>query len=335
MLKALLKMLPIAGIACLLGSFGWAIHEKYFDPISIALGGIGLLFFFTIFIKAEAANLKHYINVGFYSLFVLGLCAVTYLFAARYDSKIDLTAQKLHTLSRGTVNYLNLLKKDVEIVVFDTTEDPYRELLDQYPALTPRIQWSLHDPRKDPLFTRQFDANVSDQLIYIRHGDRKKRISKGEMNENTITNAIVEVTREREIVVYFLGGHGELAFQSPPKGEKDTPSVSIFKDFLSSRAMQVQELNLVERGFVPKDAALIIIAGPQRDLLPSESGQLEKYMEGGGKLLVFFDLPRETGVSVDFSNFAGLLRHYGIDDREEVIVDVNGQRHYGHPSKSR
>ncbi len=331
--KSLVRLIPVLGVALILGSFGWAIRAGFFDATAGAMAGIGSLLFLTIFIETEAANLRHYLSVGFYAALTLGICVILYMFASRYDGRLDLTKRKLHTLSDGTLRYLGLLKKDVEIVAFDTDDKPYRGLLQQYAAATPRVKWSAVDPRRDPVFSRKFDSAIPPQSVYIRHGETKKRISLAEFNEAAITNAIVEVTRQSRIVVNFLRGHGELEFDTPPKAQSQIASVGAFKNFLAGRAMEVDELNLVERGFVPKETTLVVFAGPTRDFLPTEAEQLYKYIEGGGKLLGFMDLPRETGLSVDFTNLTSMLRRLGLDDKEEIVVDVNGKRHHGHPLK--
>ncbi len=327
------RVWPVAGAICVAGSFALAIHRRFFDSLSIALGVLGLAFFLTIFIKVEFANLKHYVNIGLYGVFIFGIFASIYILAGRHNINFDLTPQKIHTLSDGTTKYLRLLKRDVEIVVFDVEDRSYRSLLDRYSAVTPRVKWSLHDPRKDPAFTRQFDPTVAEKTIYIRHREKKKRISESEFKEGAITNAIVEVTRETPIKIYFLSGHGELAFESPPKGKGEVASVGAFKNFLASRAMAVEELDLVQRGFVPADATLVAMAGPARDLFPVETRQLEEYLAGGGKFLLFFDLPSTTGESIDFANLRELLHRAGLEDKEEVVVDLQGKRALGHPLK--
>lgn len=326
-------VLPAAGIVFLLASFGWAIQQRQFDPIAKGLGLVGLLLFFTMFIRAEAANLRHYLHAGFYSLCMLGIGVMLYLFTMRYDARFDLTSNKVHSLTDATESYLRLLGKDVEIVVFDTDDVPYRDLLELYSASTPRVKWSIHDPLADPVFTRQFDPIISENVLYIRSGEKKMRLSKGEFNEHAVTNGIVEVTRDQVIKVCFLTGHGELAFNTPPKESSATPSVGIFKDFLASRVMQVEELDLIKRGFIPKDASLLVIAGPTRDLSPAEANQLEAYLTAGGRLLLLFNLPRQTGASVNYPNLIGVMRRFGLDDKEQVIVDLAGKQTQGHPLK--
>lgn len=322
--KSMAAALPPLGLLCLLGSFGWALWRRDFDPLATGLGALGALAFLTVFLRAELPNWKHHVNTWLYSLFVIGIAACLYALILRHDRQYDLTPQGIHTLSEGTEQFLRLLKKDVQIVAFDTNDKPYRRLLDRYAALTPRVSWSLQDPRKDPLFTAQFAASVDLETVYIRCGDRKKKIAAKEMDENTLTNGIVEVTREGKTKLYFMSGHGELEFQESADG-KSKPPLAEFRDALLDRAIEVGELNLVERGYIPQDATALVLAGPARDLYSVEVRQIEEYFDRGGKLLVFFDLPRPGG-SADFSRLGELLRRRGIQDANYVIVDLEGKR---------
>jgi hypothetical protein len=323
-------VIPVAGVFCLLGAFGWAALRRYFEPGSMALAGVGLVLFLLGFVRAELANLRYYVQTGLYTVFVLGICVSAFMLARRHDVRADLSAQQRHTLSESTLSYLGVLKKDVDIYVFDVEREPYK-LLDRFAEVTPRVEWTLHNPRRDPEFTRQFDANVAEGSIYIQHGEKRKRIGKVELDESAIISAIVEVTRDREITVYFLEGHGELAFERSENPEaEEIPSLSAFREFLATRAMKVAPLNLADRGYIPEDATLLVLAGPTRDLMTVEAQAIEQYLSEGGHLLVMVDLP-QTNVSIDFSNLDGMLRRRGLADDERVIVDFRGQKTEGNP----
>lgn len=323
-------VIPVSGVLCILGSFAWAALRRYFEPGSIALGVLGLLLFLAGFIRAEAANLKYYFQTALYTAFVIGICVCVFLLVRRHDVRMDLSAQKRHTLAETTENYLGVLKKDVEIVVFDVTREPYR-LVDRLTQETPRVTWSIHNPRSDPEFTRQFGGVVPEGTVFIQHGEKQKRISVDEISESALVSGIVEVTREEDVNIYFLEGHGELAFELP-KGAKpeEIPSLSAFKNFLATRAMNVASFNLAEQGYIPEDASLLVLAGPARDLLDVERRAIETYLREGGSLLAMVDLP-QTSVSVDYSNLDSILRRRGIADDELVIADYRGQKTQGNP----
>ena len=64
-------------------------------------------------------------------------------------------------------------------------------------------------------------------------------------------------------------------------------------------------------------------AGPQTDLLQGEVDALAAYLDGGGKLLVLLDPPAD-GSSPGPDLLFGLLRGWGIDVGNDVVVDASG-----------
>lgn len=332
--REFLKVLPVAGIMCLLGAFGWAIwgamEYGYLIPGAAMLGGLGILFFLTTFIGGEIANLKYYLRVGVYTVFVLGTVVVIYLGVRLHDRRFDLTPQKRHTLSEQTRRYLPLLRKEVEVVVFDTDRRPYEDLLSRYAALTPLFKWSIRDPSKDPEFTRKFDPVVANKTIYVTHDKKRKRMPGDEFSESLLTNAIVEVTRETSVNVYFLQGQGEWLLTRPVgRAAAASDSVSFFRSYLASQSMVTQPLDLSQTGFVPNDASLVILAGLLRDFTEAEARPLESYLGRGGKLLLFLDIPPVESEKIEFTRLDEVLRRRGIADTPNVIVDMLGWQQEG------
>lgn len=331
-LRELLQVLPVAGVMCMIGAIGWAIWGAVKLGVIIwppmALGGVGILFFLTTFISAEAANLKHYINTGFYTVFTVGICVVVYMYVQIHDRQIDLTPQKLHTLSEQTQKYLALLKKDVEVTVFDIERKPYENLLTRYAELSPRFKWSIHDPRRDPAFTAKFDPVIMDGTVYVTHGEKKKLLRDEAFGESTLTNAIVEVTRETAVKLYFLRGHGELSLRGSEGRQARTDLITGFANYMQSQSMQIAELDLMQKGFVPEDASLVIIAGPQNDLTDAEARAVERYLSRGGKLLVFLDVTTREDAPA-FRNIGEILRRRGIEDTGNIVLDMLGDRQEG------
>jgi len=56
---------------------------------------------------------------------------------------------------------------------------------------------------------------------------------------------------------------------------------------------------------VPEDASLLLVVDPTDDFLPEEFRAMERYLDGGGRLMVFLD-PENA------SNLSGFLERYGV-----------------------
>jgi ABC-type uncharacterized transport system involved in gliding motility auxiliary subunit len=65
---------------------------------------------------------------------------------------------------------------------------------------------------------------------------------------------------------------------------------------------------------VPEDAALLVIAGPQKPLLKEEIASLNAYLKTGGKVLALVD-PFQNGGLQDF------VKEYGLELREDIVID--------------
>ena len=70
-----------------------------------------------------------------------------------------------------------------------------------------------------------------------------------------------------------------------------------------------------------QDATVVVVAGPQTDLLPGEVEALSVYLDQGGKLLVLIDPPSESAAP-EPEGLIGLLREWGIEPGTGVVQCV-------------
>jgi ABC-type uncharacterized transport system involved in gliding motility auxiliary subunit len=345
-------VLPLLGAACLLAGVGWAVWLATFTKPIVALIGVGVLLFFSLFVRAEKANLQYYLHVIVYSLMVGGICVVVYLFAGQYTIQKDLTKGRLHSLSDESVNFLKTLDKKVKITIFAPASEPFENVERLYNASTNKLEWAFVDPVKDPLLARKMGDRVNVGDMFFECGTNKKKVNAAELDpsfvqmpvlaENTFTNSIVEVTRKSRPKLYFLTGHGEI----PIKAEDDAkdseaamtnqgqrrrsskPSVGKLCDALNGRGIDTAPLDLVGAGKVPDDATIVVLAGPTRDLFDSEYAALDDFLKGdltgkkaAGKLLVLLDPLTADMQPITTPNIDKLLAEYGIVVENGLIFD--------------
>ena len=72
--------------------------------------------------------------------------------------------------------------------------------------------------------------------------------------------------------------------------------------------------NLVGKEEVPKDAALVVIAGGRSKFTPAEVATLKKYLDQGGRVLFFTDANVEAGLDK-------LLAEYGVQIDNGIVAD--------------
>jgi ABC-type uncharacterized transport system involved in gliding motility auxiliary subunit len=92
---------------------------------------------------------------------------------------------------------------------------------------------------------------------------------------------------------------------------------------LTSDNFAVEKLVLAQQAAVPDDASVVIVAGPTTDFYPNEVESLRKYLRKGGKALFMLD-PPDKADSAALPNLTTLVKEYGVDVGDNVIVDVSG-----------
>jgi hypothetical protein len=238
-----------------------------------------------------SANLRNTLKLIVGTLGFLGLLIVAQAILAHHNRRLDLTPQKKFTLSPRTQQVVTGLKKDVQALAFIHGDRPenffVEDLLSRMAALSPHFSYHIVDINRNPALARQYQAVHYDTLVFESDGQRRGTLLS--TGENGVLTTLLQITRGREKVVYFLTGHGEgegeLTKASPEQG------YTKLRGTLADEFYQVKTLSLAEQGgAVPEDAAVLVLVGPKAQFLPSELSALDAYIQRGGALLVLFDV---------------------------------------------
>jgi hypothetical protein len=145
--------------------------------------------------------------------------------------------------------------------------------------------------------------------LILSCGSRAKYISYRELvtneggfrGEEAVTSALIEVTEEKAAICYVTTGHGELGVEDalPERG------MSLLSRQLRNRNFEVRQLNLATVAEVPRDAAMVLIAGPATPFSASENARLKNYLyERNGRVLAMLDPGREHGLEPTLADWA-------------------------------
>jgi len=247
-------------------------------------------------------------------LIFLGIIAGIQYIILQHPVRWDITGIRQYTLapqSKKVVEGFRHKGIPIEVLAFFETKDQagresVRDLLDQYRDVDPQLTYSFVDPDKERAVAQQHKIETYPTLV-IKAGQKEERITTAD--EETVTNALMRLMRPEEKKVYFLKGHGELA---PDTTEAD--GFSVAKAQIEKQNYKTADLLLVRTPEVPRDATMVVIAGPKSDPLETEVKALRDYVTRGGSLIVLLQ-PFKTPALCAF------FKEFGLETADDIVVD--------------
>jgi ABC-type uncharacterized transport system involved in gliding motility auxiliary subunit len=301
--------------AGLMALFIWP-QRKTADLVLLFLGvaAIGVYIAISLPLLKKGFRRKAFLyssNLLLVVVLVLGIIVVANYFLSRHHLRVDFTEAKLHSLSDQTIQVLKHLKKDIQIKGFYRDGNPSRakmeDLLKTYAYYSSKIKSEFIDPDKNPALVKSYNI-TQDGTSVLESAGQENRITTS--TEEDLTNAIIKVTRETKKVIYFLEGHGEAGID-----ETGDVGYSFAKDELQKLSYEVKKLSLALSETFPRDCSVLVVPGPQKDLLPNELETIQAYINRGGRVLFMLD----PGSAPDLKP---VLLKYGIRLGDGVVVDA-------------
>jgi ABC-type uncharacterized transport system involved in gliding motility auxiliary subunit len=245
-------------------------------------------------------------------LLVLGILVLAGLLANWRPMRWDTTFEQAQSLSPVSKALLKEVTQPLTLTVFLAEgageRQGAKEVLQLYKYHNPQVSYRFVDPEREPLKAQQAGYRFAGNVLLDYQGRRQMA---DQTDENAITNALRKVLKKERQKVYFLAGHGERDLDDPKPG-----GFQVAKKALDNEGYEVESLNLLSRGAVSQDAALVIVAGPKKPLLSTEMQALKAYLEKGGRLLIMLEAFEDGGLK-------GFLAGYGVDLDNGLILDVN------------
>ena len=248
-------------------------------------------------------------------------CSSLAYLSKRFEYSVDITEEKINSLSPQTLKILKNLKKDMNIVVFYKGKEgrQKKELLKSNLSLlvqkTKKVQIRYYDTYVKNKLAQEYlnplsTGNKETLFVFVEYKGRKVLVD-FPFNEEKITSAMIKVTREKSHNVYFLSGHGERDISSV-----DGEGLSEFKSAVLQSSAKIQDWSFVEKGPLPQEGvSALIIIGPKRAYLPQELEWIEKYLLKGGRAFMALDPDRKD-------NLKPWLKKFGVDYQESYIMST-------------
>lgn len=249
-------------------------------------------------------------------------------------SEIDLTAEKVYTVSDTSVEFLSTLEDDIVITALEQDgdlDDRISKFLDNYCALSEHVTWQQIDPVKYPSALTTYNAEEGQFVVSNTTQGTSEVIDSGDIlvadtysyyysgtlsytefdAEGQFTSAINRLTSDTTKLVYCTEGHGETALSDS--------TVSL----LGKSQLSTDTVNLLTNGEIPEDCDELIINGPTTDFNSDEITLLENYLSAGGKVTLLMD---DEGT--DTPNLDAFLETYGISAADGYIAETTQGYYY-------
>jgi ABC-type uncharacterized transport system involved in gliding motility auxiliary subunit len=322
-LKRLVDFLAPLGFLIAVGAVGWTRYGKTLPgglrPYLVAALALVILH---LVLRWEDVGgglgrrqLKYGTNTLVLVLVVLGILGGANYLVSRHPKRFDLTKDQRYSLSDQTRKVLGGLKDDIKITYFQRQRDMARgqDRLKEYQALSPRLKVEFVDPVQSPAKAQAYDVRGPWPILVIEKGGKRERVSND--GEQDITNTLIKVTREGTKTVCLLEGEGERSGEE--SGER---GFSGAKTALTKSLYEVKNVFLLREKSVPADCTVLVVGGPEKDLLPETTGAIRDFVRQGGKAFVMV----EPELKEPYPNLVALLKEWNVEAGSDVVVDVSG-----------
>lgn len=278
---------------------------------------------------------------------------VVSVLADRYPLRLDLTADKILTLSDESVAVAESVTQDVNIIVYMDEElfknpstgytemnnllTQFYEALRQYNAKSDgQVTYSFANLTLDPgLASKYEDYQVTDGSILFECGERVSVVTLTDLYsyssnyygglesfesnvEKVMATNILKVTGVNNMVVTMLTGHGE-----------DSSTQESITNLLELNGYTVETHNITSVEEFPEEATMAIIPAPTSDYTADEVARLREWMDNGGQR--GRDLMFVPVYNVTYTNLGEYISDtYGIEVTTNIVGDSTLSRRFGY-----
>ncbi|WGV23164.1 GldG family protein [Halotia branconii] len=305
----------VVGLTSGLVSGNWGAISLAFLIAGIVISGLWLLWQSQKSNWWKSRSTQAGTNALVAILAVLVILGLINFLGTRYHLRADLTEAQLFTLAPQSQELVRGLQQPVKIWIFDVNRNSQdQELLENYQRQSSNFRFEYVDPQARPGLAEKFGVKDYGE-VYLESGDKRQLVQTVNENERLsevrLTNRLQQITTSTTAKVYFLQGHGEHPISTGEGG------ISQATQGLSDKNYTTSPLNLTENPKVPEDAAVVVVAGPKRELFDAEVKALQNYLDGGGNVLLMIDPNTDPKLN-------NLLQEWGVRLDNRLAVDVSG-----------
>lgn len=270
--------------------------------------------------------------------FVLAILVVINLVVDQISFKLDLTENRMFSLSDQTEKIVKNLDQEIRIIgLYQTGQENrmFDEILQKYRKINKNISITYIDPVKNPTFSSKYtkDGTNLREGSYIVESDERFKIidyydlfniradqygntrAESLALEQRITNAIQYVIADKLPVIYTLEGHME----------QELPYE--LRQQLELENYEIKTLSLLTEESVPSDATVLMVVAPQRDITAEEEQKIREYLENQGRAIFLMEITEN-----EMPNFSSLLKSYGVALNRALVIEGDRNNYFQNPA---
>jgi ABC-type uncharacterized transport system involved in gliding motility auxiliary subunit len=277
------------------------------------------------------------------ALLVVALVLITNYFGMKYYQRWDWTGSKLYSLSEKTESVLAGLDREVRATMFlqpgSDLHGPAKELLERYAAESTRFELRSVDPQRNLVEAQrlvdEYQLASMDVVVFEAADDRRvveastladydysgmqfgaSPTMTAFKGEEAFTSALIELIEQRKPTVRFTSGHGERDLD-----DFETDGLSRIADLLGRENLTLESWASLGQTEVPSDTDLLVVAGPRVNFVAPEIEAFERYLEGGGRMLVMIDPELDGQGGLTRVGLEEWLGERGVELGDDLAID--------------
>lgn len=295
-------------------------------------------------------------------LLFIGIALLTNVVGSRIPGRIDLTQDRLYTLTDSTKKTLSSLNDVVNITLFASGELPaqlqpvlrdVKDTLRDYQTFGKgNIVVISKNPSGNPQIAQEAGSLGVREVQFNVVGQEEFKLQNGYLGlavsyagkseaipfiqdtsdlEYQLTSFIKQLTTTEKKKIVFLSGHGEKNIFSDYRAlfqelQKQFELDTVTMDSDTDKNTEDNGTNKE----IPKDAAVLVIAGPTSEIGEKAQSAIKDHLESGKAALFLIDAvnvnPQFLSVSPNQNSFSDFLKSYGVDVRPDLVYDFRSNK---------
>ncbi|MBI3188275.1 MAG: GldG family protein [Gammaproteobacteria bacterium] len=259
------------------------------------------------------SRLQYRIQTAVFVVLFLSAIGLIAWLSTQYSVRSDWTAGKRNSISDDTIKLLATLDAPIHIRSYQPEDAGLKQrvhdVLTRYQRYKKDFEFRIVNPDLEPDLAKADGIREYGQTV-IKYREQQQIIDA--LDEASVSNALLRLSRTSSPVLAFVSGHGERDIN-----DQGNTGYALLQQQLTEKGFGFTQINLLS-DVISENVRVLVIAGASHDYVPGEVDKLLSYLQQGGQLLWLVD--PDSGHSLD-----KLFDQLGLQIIPGVVVDTNQQ----------